>query len=239
MGHRSSPQKTGGACPEPWGHTQRGGPAAAAAPPAAAAHLRTRPRPRRQRRSPAPPMRRGGRGPREEEVCHGPRGEGVPTHTPPAPARPPRIAVQWAAYAPPPPPCVLFPRLRPLRPQPRGHCTEAAWPQAHAGAAVRRGTAAGIYRARAPAVLRPPVGLEGAHGEGCIGLAATTWVPMGAPVPILSPNDHPDPSKGWQKAFRRSRLGCDARPCPALPCHMHQQLISDKLLTGRSALALP
>ena len=35
-----------------------------------------------------------------------------------------------------------------------------------------------------------------AHGTGYIGLAATTWVPMGAQVPTLSPNDHPNPSQG-------------------------------------------
>ena len=29
-----------------------------------------------------------------------------------------------------------------------------------------------------------------------MGLAATTWVPIGAQVPILSPNDHPNSSQG-------------------------------------------
>ena len=37
-------------------------------------------------------------------------------------------------------------------------------------------------------------GFRRAHGTGYIGLAATTWVPMGAQVPVLSPNDHPNPS---------------------------------------------
>ena len=33
-------------------------------------------------------------------------------------------------------------------------------------------------------------------GGGGMGLAATTWVPMGTRVPVLSPNDHPNPSQG-------------------------------------------
>ena len=37
-------------------------------------------------------------------------------------------------------------------------------------------------------------------------LAATTWVPMGAQVPLLSPNDHPNPSQGRQKDFRKSQI---------------------------------
>ena len=37
-------------------------------------------------------------------------------------------------------------------------------------------------------------GFRRAHGTGYIGLAATTWVPIGAQVPVLSPNDHPNPS---------------------------------------------
>ena len=36
----------------------------------------------------------------------------------------------------------------------------------------------------------------GAHGACYMGLVATTWVPMGAQVPVLSPNDHPNPSYG-------------------------------------------
>ena len=34
---------------------------------------------------------------------------------------------------------------------------------------------------------------------GYMGPAATAWVPMGAQVPVLSPNDHP--SQGQQKGF--------------------------------------
>ena len=37
-----------------------------------------------------------------------------------------------------------------------------------------------------------------------MGLAATTWVPMGAQVLVLTPNDHPNPSQGRQKGFRSS-----------------------------------
>ena len=34
----------------------------------------------------------------------------------------------------------------------------------------------------------------GAHSSGWMGLVATTWVPIGAQVPILSPNNHPNRS---------------------------------------------
>ena len=34
-----------------------------------------------------------------------------------------------------------------------------------------------------------------------MGLVATTWVPMGAQVPILSPTDQPNPPQGRQKGF--------------------------------------
>ena len=44
------------------------------------------------------------------------------------------------------------------------------------------------------------------HGSGYMGLAATTWVPMGAQVPILSLNHHPNPSQGRKKGFRKSRI---------------------------------
>ena len=33
-----------------------------------------------------------------------------------------------------------------------------------------------------------------AHGLVQMDLVATMWVPMGAQVPLLSPNDHPNPS---------------------------------------------
>ena len=49
-------------------------------------------------------------------------------------------------------------------------------------------------------------GFWGGHGSGYIGLAATTWVPMGAQVPVLSLNHHPNPSQGRQKSFRKSRI---------------------------------
>ena len=38
----------------------------------------------------------------------------------------------------------------------------------------------------------------------CMGLAATIWVPVGAQVPVLPPNDHPNPSQGQQKGFGKS-----------------------------------
>ena len=44
-------------------------------------------------------------------------------------------------------------------------------------------------------------GFWGGHGSGYMGLAATTWVPMGAQVPVLSLNHHPNPSQGRQKGF--------------------------------------
>ena len=34
-------------------------------------------------------------------------------------------------------------------------------------------------------------------------LAATTGTPMGAEIPVLSPNDHPNSSQGCQKGFRK------------------------------------
>ena len=41
---------------------------------------------------------------------------------------------------------------------------------------------------------------------GYIGLAATTWVPMGAQVPVLSPNDHPNQSWGQRKVVMKKRI---------------------------------
>ena len=41
---------------------------------------------------------------------------------------------------------------------------------------------------------------------GYMGLATTTWVPMGAQVPVLSLNYHPNPSQGQQKGFGKSRI---------------------------------
>ena len=49
-------------------------------------------------------------------------------------------------------------------------------------------------------------GFWGRHGPGYMGLVATTWAPMRAQVPILSPNDHPSPSKGRQKGFGKCRI---------------------------------
>ena len=36
-----------------------------------------------------------------------------------------------------------------------------------------------------------------------MGPVATTWVPMGAQVPVLSPNDHANQSWGQEKGFRK------------------------------------
>ena len=41
-------------------------------------------------------------------------------------------------------------------------------------------------------------GFRRAHAPGHMGPEATTWVPMGARVPILAPNDNPNPSQ-WRK----------------------------------------
>ena len=46
-------------------------------------------------------------------------------------------------------------------------------------------------------------GFWAGHGSGYMGLPATTWVPMGAQVPVLSLNHHPNPSQGRQKGFRK------------------------------------
>ena len=42
------------------------------------------------------------------------------------------------------------------------------------------------------------------HGRGYAGLVVTVWVPMGAQVPVLSPNDHPP--QGRQEGFRKGRI---------------------------------
>ena len=39
-----------------------------------------------------------------------------------------------------------------------------------------------------------------------MGLAANTWVPMGAQVSVLSPNDHPNPSQGQHKGFGKNPI---------------------------------
>ena len=48
-------------------------------------------------------------------------------------------------------------------------------------------------------------GFRGAHGPGYMGLAATMWVPMGAQVPALSPNDHANPTLERKKGFRKAK----------------------------------
>ena len=44
------------------------------------------------------------------------------------------------------------------------------------------------------------------HGPGYMGLTATMWVPTGAGVPILSPNDHPNRSQRRQKDFGKTQI---------------------------------
>ena len=39
-----------------------------------------------------------------------------------------------------------------------------------------------------------------------MGPVATMWVPMGAQVPVLSPNDHPNLSYGQRKGFMKNRI---------------------------------
>ena len=46
----------------------------------------------------------------------------------------------------------------------------------------------------------------GGHGSGYMGLAATTWVPTGAQVPVLSLNHHPNLSPQRQKGFTKSPI---------------------------------
>ena len=41
--------------------------------------------------------------------------------------------------------------------------------------------------------------------HGYVARVATTWVPMGARVSVLSPNDDPNPPKSWQKVFGKSK----------------------------------
>ena len=47
--------------------------------------------------------------------------------------------------------------------------------------------------------------LQTAHGPSHKGLAATVWIPMGARVPILSPNDDPNPSHNPQNGFGKNQ----------------------------------
>ena len=39
-----------------------------------------------------------------------------------------------------------------------------------------------------------------------MGLAATAWVPMGAQLPVVSPNDHPNPSQWRPKGPGKSQI---------------------------------
>ena len=46
-------------------------------------------------------------------------------------------------------------------------------------------------------------GFWGALRPFYMGPVATTWVPLGAQVNVLSPNDYPNPSQARQKGFRK------------------------------------
>ena len=54
------------------------------------------------------------------------------------------------------------------------------------------------------AILRLGGGGGGGNGSAYMGPTATTWVPMGAQIPI--PNDHPNPSQGQQKGFEKIKF---------------------------------
>ena len=56
---------------------------------------------------------------------------------------------------------------------------------------------------------------KGAHCSGYMGLAATVWVPMGARIPVLSPNNHPNPSQRRQEVFGKSQIFEIFRPTHA------------------------
>ena len=57
-----------------------------------------------------------------------------------------------------------------------------------------------------PVVVRYPITAIGHPPTAYMGLAATTSVPMGAQVPVLSPNHHPSPSQRRQNGFGKSRI---------------------------------
>ena len=49
-------------------------------------------------------------------------------------------------------------------------------------------------------------GVWGSHGPRYKGSAAATWAPMGARVPVLAPNDHPNPSSNRQKVSEKLKF---------------------------------
>ena len=53
------------------------------------------------------------------------------------------------------------------------------------------GTKKGFWKTLSFRKLNSELGLLGGHGPGCMGLEATAFVPLGAQVPVLSPNHHP------------------------------------------------
>ena len=77
------------------------------------------------------------------------------------------------------------------------------------GAKILLASARHLKKRRLTVGQRRPWGQGGvsvANGPGYMGLAANMWVPMGAQVPILSPNDHPDPSQGQQEGFAKTKI---------------------------------
>ena len=100
-------------------------------------------------------------------------------------------------------------------PKPTLGVTEGFWKKANFG------NLAGVTK---QPTQRPFWGFWGDHGSGYMGLAATTWVPMGAQVPVLSLNHHPNPSQGRQQGFRKSRILLPSASPPrreSTPSHTH------------------
>ena len=58
-------------------------------------------------------------------------------------------------------------------------------------------------------------GFSEANSPGYVGLAATTWAPMGARAPVSSPNDHPNTSQRRQKVFGKVNFSKTLQPTHA------------------------
>ena len=50
------------------------------------------------------------------------------------------------------------------------------------------------------------LGCWGAHIPSYMGLAATMWAPIGDPIPVLPPTDHPNPSQGDKRASEKMEV---------------------------------
>ena len=75
--------------------------------------------------------------------------------------------------------------------------------------------------------------------RGYMGLAATTWIPMGAGAPARSPNDHPDPSQRRQEVVGKKQTFENVQPIRAtLPCLASKNSYSVRpLSSGKARLA--